>query len=79
MVRDWRPEHPAVAVLGDQLLNIGAAVVRFNREFAAKGGFRITLEDREIQLALIADSERFIVGDQFGAKAEHEQHQKQVQ
>ncbi len=76
--RDGRPQGPAI-LRGEQFLDIRALVVGFQREFTAKGGFRVTLEYREVPAAVITHGQRFVVGDQFGAQAQAKQNQEQPQ
>ena len=63
-VADRRPDH-AAALVGDQLLHKGIAIVRRRFEVAAKRGFRIGEEHREVGLAVEAHVERLVVGDEF--------------
>ncbi|MCY1431276.1 hypothetical protein D9M71_472410 [compost metagenome] len=76
--RNRREQHPA-ALVADQLLHILAAVVRLERQLAAKGLLGVALERREIQLPLIAHEQWFVVGHQLGTQAQHQQHGKQPQ
>ncbi|MNU85919.1 hypothetical protein D3C71_756720 [compost metagenome] len=71
----WK-QQPA-AILLDQFLHVVAAVVGLERQLPAEGLFGVALEDREIPLALIADHQRFVVGDQFAAQGHQEQADKQ--
>src|SRR6185437_9878181 len=48
-------------------------------EIAAKGGLRIEEDDREIGLAVVAQVERLVVGDEFGEQRDHEQDQEDPQ
>ncbi|MOA59883.1 hypothetical protein D3C78_1846150 [compost metagenome] len=45
----------------------------------AEGLFGVALEDREVPLALIADHQRLVVGDQLAAQGQCEQTDKQPQ
>ncbi|MNJ32736.1 hypothetical protein D3C77_274100 [compost metagenome] len=76
--RDRRPQHEAV-LGGEQLADVRALVVGFQRELAAEGGFRVALERREIPFAVVAHGQGLVVGDQFGAQAQAEQDQEQPQ
>jgi hypothetical protein len=76
-VANRRPQHPAVVL--DQFRHIGVAVVGFGFEQAAEGGFRVGLEHREIEVALILHHDRPVVGDEFRSQTDHEQHQEQAQ
>ena len=77
-VADRRPDH-AAAFLGDQLLHKGIAIVRRRFEVAAKRGFRIGEEHREVGLAVEANVERLVVGDEFREQRDHEQREENPQ
>jgi hypothetical protein len=74
-IADQRPDHGA-ALVRDQFLQIGIAVVGGGFEIATKSGFGIADEGREIQMAVELDQERTVVGDQFGEQRDHEQDQE---
>ncbi|MNC62778.1 hypothetical protein D3C75_1128360 [compost metagenome] len=61
----------------DQLLYVLATVVGLKRQLPAEFLLGIALEGGEIQLPLIAHQQGFVVGDQFCAQAQHQQHAKQ--
>ena len=77
-VADRRPQHEA-ALLGDQLLQIGVAIIGGGFEVAAERGFRIVDHRREKEFAFEAHEERLVVGDEFGAERGDEQHQEDPQ
>ena len=77
-VSDQRPDHIA-AFVGNDLLQIGIAVVGLGLELAAERGLGVAYEDRVVGVALETDVERLVVGDEFGAKREHEQHHEDME
>ena len=74
-IADRRPDHVA-ALLRDQLLQIGIAIVGRGLEVAAEGRLRIGDERRENRLAVVADEERLVVGDELGEQRDDEQDQE---
>ena len=71
-IADQRPDDAAALVL-DQLLQIGIAIVGRGLEVAAEGRLRIGDEGRPVEMAVIFDQERPVVGDQLGEQRHHEQ------
>ena len=61
-IADQRPDDGATLFL-DQLLQIGIAIVGRGLEIAAEGRLRIGDEGRPVQMAVILDHERLVVGD----------------
>jgi len=74
-IADQRPDD-AAALFRDQLLQIGIAIIRRGLEIPAEGGLGIGDEGGKIQMPVILDQERAIVGDQFGEQRNKEQDQK---
>jgi len=64
-IADRRPDDGA-ALVCDQLLQVGIAIIGCGFEIAAKGGLRVTDESRPIQVAVELDENRPIIGNQFG-------------
>ncbi len=64
-ITDQRPDDGA-ALGRDLLLQIGIAIVGGGFEVAAEGGLGIADESRPVEMAVILDQERAVVGDQFG-------------
>jgi hypothetical protein len=75
---DRRPEHPPAA-LGDHLLHRRVAILGFGLEDAAERRLGVSLEDRPIELAVIFDQDRLVVGDELRAEADAEKNKKQPQ
>ncbi len=48
-------------------------------EIAAEGGFRVVLEQREVQLPVVARHQRTVVADQLGEGGQHQHHQETPQ
>ena len=71
-IADQRPDDGA-ALGRDLLLQIRIAVIGRGLEVAAEGGFGIADEGRPIEMAVILDQERAVVGDQFGEQRDQEQ------
>jgi hypothetical protein len=74
-IADQRPHHRA-ALVGDQLLQIGVAVIGGRFKIAAERGLGIADEGRKIQTAVELDQERAIIGDQLGKQRHREQDQE---
>ena len=72
-MRIQRGEHP-VAVCTEDVPDIGVAVVGLGVEITAENGFRIGLEDGQVEITLEIDKKRFVVADQFGAEADDKKH-----
>jgi hypothetical protein len=68
---DQWPQHPAFSL--DQFADIGVTVIGFGFEHAAELGFRVGKQNRRIQLALIAEQDRLVVGNDFGRHADQQQ------
>jgi hypothetical protein len=64
-IADQRPDDRP-ALIGDQLLQVWIAIIGRGLEVAAKGRLRIGDEGRPIQMAVVLDQERPIIGNQFG-------------
>jgi hypothetical protein len=77
-IADQRPKDEA-ALVRDQLLQIGIAIIGGGLEIAAERGLRIADEGRKIQMPVEFDEERPIVGDQFGKQRDEEQNEKNPQ
>ena len=74
-IADQRPDDGA-ALVRDQLLQIGIAIVGGGLEVAAESGLGIADEGRPIEMAVELDQERTVVGDQLGKQRDHEQDQE---
>ncbi len=72
---DERPDQPAL--VADELLDLGVAVVRLGREDAAEGGLRIVEEHRHEEMAVVEDEERAVVGDELGEQAQDEEQEEE--
>jgi hypothetical protein len=68
---DQRPDDRA-ALRRDLLLQIRIAIVGGGFEVTAEGGFGIADEGRPIEMAVILDQERPVVGDQLREQRDHE-------
>ena len=66
-----------IACLGKLLANEGVEVVCRRLKVAAKLGLGWVLHDREIQLALVAGDQGFVVADQLGGQTHDKQQHKQ--
>ncbi|MNN39976.1 hypothetical protein D3C81_1540330 [compost metagenome] len=76
--RDGGEQHPATLLL-DQLAYIGAAVVWLERQLAAELLLGVALERRHVQVALVAQQQRFVVGHQLGTQAQQQKGGEQPQ
>ncbi len=74
-IADQRPDDPA-ALVRDQFLQVGIAIVGRGLEVAAEGRLGIADEGRPVEVAVILDQERPVVGDQLGEQRDHEQHEE---
>ena len=63
----------------DEAFHLGVSVDSFGLEIPAKGGFRVEVEDRCIDLAPIADKDRSVIGNEFREKRDAEQHREDYQ
>ena len=63
-IADQRP-HDDAALVRDQLLQIGIAIVGRGLEVAAESGLGIADERRKVQTPVELDQKRTIVGDQL--------------
>ena len=71
-VRHRRPDHPAMRV--DRLLHFGIGVVGLGRqEVGAERVLAVVLQHRHIPVAIEADQQRAVVGDELGEQADAEQ------
>ncbi len=60
----------------EEFLQIRIAIIGGGAEHVAEVGVRIGDEDRKEGLAVEVDEQRLVVGDEFGAKRQHEQREK---
>src|SRR3981081_1606541 len=74
-IADQRP-HDGAALVRDQLLQIGIAIVGGGLEVAAEGGLGIADEGRKVQMPVELDEARTIIGNQLGEQRDEEQKQK---
>ena len=66
-----RPQHPALVV--DQIGNKGIAIVGRGFEIAAEGGFRVAVENGQIDATIVPNQKRLVVGNELGRQGEQKQ------
>src|SRR5262249_58999269 len=71
-IADRRPDD-GTALVRDQLLPIGIAIIGRSLEVAAERGLRIGNEGRPVEMAVELDQERPVVGNQLGKQRYEEQ------
>ena len=71
---DGRPDGKALLL--DQALEIGVAIVGLGREVAAEGGLGIGHEGREVGVAIEPDQDRLVVGDHLRPQREDEEEEE---
>jgi len=69
-IRHERPHHPSLGF--DQPANIGVAIVGEGGEVAAERRFRIVAQDRKVEMPVIVQNERPVVGDELGRQRDRQ-------
>ena len=77
VIADERPQHPALGV--DQLGKIRVTVIGFGQKVTTKDGFRISLEDWGVDLAIVDHDKGLVIGNELGKKRHRKQNQKNPQ
>src|ERR1700733_3910742 len=77
-IADRWPDHPAMGV--DRRLHVGFGVVGVGgQEVRSEGILTVVLQHRNVPVAIVADQQGTVVGEELGEQAEAEQHQEYPQ